>query len=135
MKRKDAISGMKQRCRYCGKVLNNGQEKYCNEDCRMKTHAFQHYADRTIYILLFLFLLGTIGVIIGSIITMMRPGIGSGIIGLSLILWGISFFILPFGVPESFHWFGILNSVRFTRIVSLLVILAGIIMAITGFAG
>lgn len=126
---------MKPRCRYCGKLLKDGQEKYCNEDCRMKAHAFHHYTDRKIYTLLFLFVIGTVGVIAGSIITMMRPGIGSGIIGLSLILWGISFFILPFGVPDSLHRFGILNSVRFTRIVSLLVILSGIVMAVTGFGG
>ena len=101
----------------------------------MKAHAFYRYTDRTIYVLLILFLLGTIGVIAGSVIMMMHSGTGSGIVGLSLILWGVSFFILPFGLPDALHRFGIINAVRFTRVVSLLVILSGIVLAVTGFLG
>ncbi len=124
-----------KRCLYCGKPLSDGQEKYCNADCRMQAHAFHRFVDRKIYSFLFLFIVGTVGIIVGSVLMTMQPGIGTGIIGLSLIVWGLNFFILPFGFPDSFYWLGILRSIRIIRAVSLLIILCGIVIAILGFGG
>ena len=79
--------------------------------------------------------LSSAGIIAGSVMMMMKPGVGTGIIGLSLIVWGLNFFILPFGFPDSFYWLGILRSIRIIRAVSLLIILCGIVIAILGFGG
>ena len=124
-----------KRCKYCGKPLTGPQEKYCNADCRMKAHAFNRFMDRKTHSFLFLFIVGTAGIIAGSVMMMMKPGVGTGIIGLSLIVWGLNFFILPFGFPDSFYWLGILRSIRIIRAVSLLIILCGIVIAILGFGG
>ena len=124
-----------KRCLYCGKPLSDGQKKYCTEDCRMRAHAFQHFADRKIYSFLLLFIVGTLGIVVGSVLIAMHPGIGTGIIGLSIIVWGVNFFILPFGIPDSLHFFGILASIRITRILSLLLVVSGIVLSVVGFNG
>jgi hypothetical protein len=130
------------KCVYCHKEIekvntftaekNGDQLTCCSDVCKQKTSAFLNYFEKTkLYFYIGIFLsvgLVMAGVIVNAMtnsITLLAVLMAGG-----FILLGIIIILFPFATPQLFTSCGIRKALRIVRLVGIVIILLGPIMAL-----
>lgn len=121
-----------KKCEYCAKEISY-MEQYCCEDC--KREAIRFYDRQEKYTKLFSVIncVCVFAVPIGLFMFPMINAVGFSMIAFSLVILGLTVFLLPFPTENMISKFKLKKAVNICRILGAALFIAGVILTIVDF--
>ena len=118
-----------KKCDYCAKEISY-YDQYCDEECEKKALGFYSLRERFTKVFSVLNIIGVFGIPVGLFLSAIDATIGFSITAFSLIVVGVTVFLLPFPVENMISSLKIKKAVFITRMIGLGFIALGIILFI-----
>ena len=119
-----------KKCDYCAKKISY-YDQYCDEEC--EKNALKFYSTRERYTKIFsvLNIIGVFGIPVGLFLSAIDTSIGFSLTAFSLMLVGITCFLLPFPVENMIISMKIKKAVFVTRLIAAVFFLLGVVLMIS----
>ena len=114
-----------KKCDYCAKEISY-YDQYCDEECERKALDFYSLRERYTKIFSIFNVIGVFGIPVGLFLSAIDTVIGFSLTAFSLMLVGITVFLLPFPVENMISSMKIKKAVFVTRMIGVGFIVLGI---------
>lgn len=121
---------MKQ-CEYCAKEISY-HEMYCSDECQKNTNDFYDLRDKYSKVFSILNGIFVLSIGIGIFAYSFLPTFGAFLVAISLLVLAVLYFFCPFPPDVMIHKYKLKKSVKFCKIVSIVLLVLGVIA--TAFA-
>lgn len=118
-----------KKCDYCAKEISY-YDQYCDEECERKALNFYSMREKYTKVFSIFNVVGVFGIPIGLFLSAIDGAIGFSITAFSLMLVGLTVFLLPFPVENMISSMKIKKAVFVTRIIGVGFIAIGIALFI-----